>query len=102
MSWTNADLKKVFDQYKEAICHIGLNNGKSIFFNFPGRPDGVKVSDVTFETIGQTEVMKIAHQNTKQTPHYKFFSYVTTDLVESVEIMEKGYEKYRIDAWMLN
>lgn len=101
MGWTNAAVKATFDKYGERICYIGLNNGKRIFIGYNTK-ESVKLKDIAFETIGGVDVMKITHRSSKQTEYIEWENFITTEFIESIEIMKKEYADYRIDPFLLN
>lgn len=101
MGWTNAALQKVIDTYGERICYIGLNNGKRIFIGY-NMKEGVRLKDISLETIGGIDVMKIHHRSTKQSDYYEWDNFMTTEFIESIEIMGEEYEDLRIDPLLLN
>ncbi len=101
MGWTNAAVKATFDKYGERVCFIGLNNGKRIFIGY-NVEEGVKLKDISFETIGGVDVMKISHRSSKQQPYIEWENFITTEFIESIEIMKEEYADYRIDPLILN
>lgn len=101
MGWTNAALQAAFNKFGERICYIALNNGKRIFIGYNVK-ESVRLKDITLESIGGVDVMKIHHRSSKQSEYYEWDNYMTTEFIESVEVMGEDYEDLRIDPFLLN
>lgn len=100
MGWTNAAVQAIFKKYGDRVCYIGLNNGKAIFVGYNVK-EGVKIKDISFETINGVDIMKISHKSSKQDPYYEWENFITTEFIESIEIMKEDYVDYRIDPLLL-
>ena len=100
MAWNNNDLKSFFNKYGDRICAISLNNGKNLFIGYPGAAN-VKLSDISFETLGGCDVMVINHKNISYGKELTFKSYVTTEFIESISVMSEKDAEYRIDPLTL-
>lgn len=101
MGWTNAALQEMIDKFGDAIFYIGLNNGKRIYIGYPVK-DSVKISDISLETIGGVDLIKIKHRSSKQSEYYEWSNYMTTEFIESVEVMDEPYTDFRVDPLILD
>lgn len=101
MGWTNAAVQQMFTDYPDRICFIGLNNGKRIFIGY-NTAESVQPEDISFDTIGGVDVMKITHRSSKQTEYIEWENFITTEFIESIEVMKEEYKNYRIDPFILN
>lgn len=99
MGWTNAAVQEMFNKYKERICVISLNNGKKLYIDYNVK-EGVRLEDISFDTIGGVDVMKVAHRSSKQTDYIEWENFITTEFIEEIEVMKEGYENYRVDVLM--
>lgn len=96
MNWTNASVKQMFDKYGDRICTISLNNGKCLFIGYRGKGQ-VQLSDISFEKIGDVEVMVIKHVDISSGRDIEFTSYITTAFIEGIDVMSEKDKDYRID-----
>lgn len=101
MGWTNAAVQATFNKYGDRICFIGLNNGKRIFIGYNTK-ESVKLKDISFETISGVDVIKITHRSSKQDTYIEWENFITTEFIESIEIMKEDYVDYRIDPFLLD
>lgn len=97
--WTNAGIKGMFDKYGDRINSISLNNGKHLFIGYKSSP---RLSDISFETIGGTDVMVIKQKDISHGfPAIEFETVLTTEFIEAINILsEKDIDK-RLDPLML-
>lgn len=100
MGWTNAALQQMIADYPDRICCIGLNNGRMLFIGYD-TPESVQPEDISFETIGGVDVMKVAHRSSKQSKYIEWENFITTEFIETVEVMKEEYKDYRIDPFLL-
>lgn len=100
MGYTNADLKVAFDKFGDRICNIGLNNGKTIFIGYNVK-EGVQLKDISLEKIGNVDVIKIKHRSSKQSHYYEWADYITTEFIESIDVMEDAYKDFRVDPLII-
>ena len=96
----NADLESFFNQNKGKICSISLNNGKNLLIDYPG-VGNVSSDDISFVKIGSCDMMKIKHTNYSYGKEMKFTSYITTEFIEGINVMDDGYEQFRLDPLTL-
>lgn len=97
--WTNAGVKGLIEKYGDRINSISLNNGKHLFIGYKSSP---QLSDITFDTIGGTDVMIIKQKDISHgTPGIDFETLLTTEFIEAINILsEKDVDK-RLDPLML-
>ena len=99
--FTNADIKKTFDTYKVRICVIGLNNGKRIFVGYNGS-NSIQLSDISFETMGNCDVLAIKKIDNSSGRNVHYTTYVTTEFIEFISIMSEEDADYRIDPLLMS
>ena len=92
----NEGMKSLIDEYGKRICAISLNNGKMLFLDYPGE-DRVSVDDTEFKTVNGCDMLVIPRLciSYGRKLHYK--SYITTEFIENVLIMDENDAMYRID-----
>ena len=98
--FTNADVKKAFDTYKERVCVIGLNNGKRIFIGYNGR-NSIQLSDISFEKMGNCDVLAIQKVDNSSGRDVHYTTYVTTEFIEFISVMSEEDADYRIDPLLM-
>ena len=77
---------------------ISLNNGKYLFI---GYKSSVQLSDITFETIGGCDVMKIHHTTKSHGKPIEFDNYLTTEFIEGIDVMDEKNPDVRLDPFTL-
>lgn len=98
--WTNAAVKEMIDKYGHRICNMSLNNNKVLYIDYPGK-DCVKLEDISFDNIGGVDVMVIQHNHSAYGKTITFKSYITTEFIEGINVMDEDYADYRIDPLRL-
>lgn len=101
MGWTNAAVQEMFNKYGDRICVISLNNGKKMYIDY-NLKEGVRRSDISFETVGGVDVMKVTHRSSKQTDYIEWENFITTEFIEEIGVMKEGYEDYRVDPLLMH
>lgn len=98
---TNASVKAMFDQFGDRICGIGLNNGKYIHIGYNGTY-ALQLEDIEFVTIGGVDMLLLHRVDATRQDPVEYEAYVTTEFIESVNVMSEGYENYRIDPKLVD
>ncbi len=98
MAWTNAGVKAMFDKYGDRINSIAFNNGRYLFIGYESSP---KMKDISYETIGGNDVMKIHHRGYSGSNIVEWDNYMTTELIEGFDVLDEDYKDFRIDPIML-
>jgi hypothetical protein len=98
MGWTNAGVQDVINKYGDRLNSISLNNGKYLFI---GYESGVQLKDISFETIGGVDVIKIHHKQQQGGKVIEWDNLVTTEFIESVDVMDENSKDYRLDPFTL-
>lgn len=98
MGWTNAGVKSMFDKYGDRINSIAFNNGRYLFIGFPSSP---KRKDISFETIGGVDVIKIHHTQYSGSNIVEWDNFMTTEFIEGFDILDEPYKDFRIDPILL-
>ena len=98
--FNNAGLQEMINTYGERICAISLNNGKMMFLNYPGSTS-LKLEDISFDTIGGCDVMVVKRKDISSGREINYTSYVTTEFIEAVIVMDEADAMYRIDPLVL-
>lgn len=93
---TNASIQAMFDKFGDRICGIGLNNGKYISIGYRGDV-ALQLSDISFETCGGVDMMVLNRTDISRNKPVKYQAYITTEFIESVNIMTEEFKDYRID-----
>lgn len=98
---TNASIQAMFEKFGDRICGIGLNNGKYVNIGYEGKYS-LQLKDIDFETIGGVDMM-VLHRtdNTRQFP-ITYDAYLTTEFIESVNVMSEEHKDYRIDIKLVD
>lgn len=91
---TNEGVKALIDEYGERIFAIILDNDQKILL---GYTNTAKVSDITFETIGGTDMICIPHVSKSTRPIVSYKNYYQTDAIRTVGIMDEKDADYRVD-----
>ena len=97
---TNKGLKQIIDTYKERVNSISLNNGKYLFLGYENSPTW---DQIDYVTIDGCDFIKVPHIDISHNPKnpIKFHTLITTEFIEGIDIMDEGYEDYRIDPLRL-
>ena len=98
--WTNKGVKKLFDECGHRVCAISLNNGKTLLIDYNG-PYSVKKEDISFDNIDGCDVMVIKHTDISSGKEVKYTSYITTEFIEGIDVMDPEFEDYRIDPLII-
>lgn len=93
--WTNAALQKVINDKGKRINSIALNNGKYIFFGY-NSPNSASIEDIRLETHDGVDVIVIPHEGYQYDKKVKWESWVTTEFIEGIDILDSGFENQRL------
>ena len=96
--WSNAGVKEVFSKYGDRINSISLNNGKYLFIGYTSSP---QLDDITFDTIGGCDVMRIQHTSISHGTPIKFETLITTEFIEGIDILSEEDKDKRLDPLMM-
>ena len=97
MAWTNSALKTLFDEHGTEVRSIRSTAFVvSLYITGTGQPMLTK-DDITFETIGGTDVFKVRRYNPNNKKY--FYEYCTTEFIEKIIMV--GDENDTIDPYML-
>lgn len=96
MPMTNAGVKSFFDKYPGRVCSIHLNNAKSMLIDYPGKYQTTS-DDISYENIGGCDMLVVNHTDISSGREVHFKSYVVTEFIESLDVMEPEDAKYRLD-----
>jgi len=93
--WTNEGVKEMFDKYGDRINSISLNNGKHLFIGYQSSP---QLSDISFDTIGGADCMIIKHKDISHGyPAIEFETFLTTEFIETINVLSEKDKDKRID-----
>lgn len=90
----NVDLQTLITTYSNRIFAIILDNNKRILIGYPSSP---KLTDVSLVTIGATDFIKVNNKQRSNQKEIEYFTLYATECIQSVGIMEVGFEKYGVD-----
>ena len=93
--YTNATMQAMVDQFGERICAICLNNNKKLYIGYTGKTS-VQLSDISFETIGGCDMMKVKRKDLSSNTPISYVDYITTEFIENVLVMDEEYKDYRV------
>ena len=99
--WTNTTVKHFIDTYKHRISAIHLNNNKVIMIDYPGKYS-TKLSDRSLETIGGVDLMVINHTDISSGKEVHYKTYVTTEFIEGIDVIDEADQEYRVDPLRFN
>ncbi len=94
---TNADLGIIITTYGTRIFAIILDNNKRILVGYNGSP---KLTDISLVTIGATDFIKVSNKKKSNQKEIEYFTLYLTECIQSIGIMEEGFEKYGVDPML--
>ena len=110
---TNADFQAMIAEFGDRICYVALNNNKRIYFGYPSTPPNnkseqncvVNVGDLQFKTFGASDFFGIPRKDysfpNARVPFIPFISWVKTEFIEQVVVVNEEYVDYRISPYVL-
>lgn len=94
----NVAMQEFIDQFGKGIFSIKFDNDRHLLVGYKDTP---KLDDIALETIGGVDFIKIRNHNTNNGKTIWFNTYHITSNVQSVGVMEPGYEEYGVDPFAI-
>jgi len=96
--WTNEALQKFIDEFGQRINSIALNNGRYLWI---GYESSVQLKDIELVNKYGMDLMKVHHKSNYGGKEIEWDNYITTTLIEGIEVMDEKDKFYRIDPIMI-
>ena len=97
---TNAAIQALIAQSPEGgVFAIKFDNGETLFIDYPG---GVKIENISFETIGEVEFVVVKRKVRDGNHDLEYKIYHETACAQWIGVMEPGYEEFRPDPYRLD
>lgn len=90
----NVDLQTLITTYGNRIFAIVLDNNKRILI---GYQSSSKLADISLVTISSVDFIKVNNKKRSNQIEIEYFTLYITDCIQSIGIMEDGFEKYGVD-----
>jgi len=90
----NVDLQELITMYGSRIFAIILDNNKKILIGYNSSP---KMTDISLVTIAGADFIKVNNKKRSNQKEIEYFTLYLTDCIQSIGIMEDGFEHYGVD-----
>ena len=90
----NTAMQELIDTFSNRIFSIKFDNDRQLLIGYSGTP---KLSDISLETIGGVDFIKVKNSNFNNGKTIHYTSYHLTSEVQSIGVMDEGFEKYGVD-----
>lgn len=101
----NNDLKALIAEFGDKLDYIMLDNSEYILIQYPSNISDennkrlnppIKPSDIIFKKIGEEDFFGIPLTDTMGSKVLKWHKWHRTDCIQSVGVVDDGYEDYRV------
>jgi hypothetical protein len=90
----NTALTAFIESFGNRVFCINLDNTRFIYVGYNG---GVKMDDISLETIGGVDYVAVSRTDNSSGVEIPYKIYHLTDSIQWIGIVEEGFEEYGID-----